>query len=57
MQREEIAAPIEPFEREGHGKEIALLKTQMSGSAFAEAWARGRSMSSAQLIDFALEDA
>ena len=57
MQREEIAAPIEPFERESHGKEIALLKTQMSGSTFAEAWARGRSMSSAQLIDFALEDA
>jgi predicted ATPase/class 3 adenylate cyclase len=54
--REVSNSPRTPQEDITHRQEVTVLRAGMSGKTFDSLWAKGRSMSMEQAIDFALEE-
>ena len=52
--REHLKTPLPPSERESYEERVLKARSELDGTAFAVAWAWGRSMSLEQAIEYAL---
>ena len=55
--REEIGAPVEPFERAGREDRMRAVRAGLGTSAFQKFWHDGRAMSLKGIIALGLEEA
>ena len=51
--RQDIGAPMSPFERPEYDAAVSALRTQMDGEALASAWAEGRTLTPDQALEIA----
>jgi len=54
--RDEIGAPVAPYERHAYDTQLRLARTGLGTSESAAAWAWGRALSREELVEFALGD-
>lgn len=54
-QREMIQSPVAPVARREYDRDVARIRSQLTHSTFAEAWASGRRLSLEQAVERALE--
>ena len=52
--REHLKTPLPPSERESYEERVLKTRSELDGTAFAVAWAWGRSMNLEQAMDYAL---
>jgi non-specific serine/threonine protein kinase len=55
--REAISAPLEPYQRADHNREVAAARAAIGDAAFDAAWSEGAAMPQEQAISYALESA